>query len=145
MNDYRIEIYGDGACQPNPGKGGFGSLVKCSNETRVFYGKLENTTNCQAELKAIIEPLKNLYHLQKNKYDLYIYTDSKYVSDPFNKNWIKSWYEKDFKDIKNVKLWKSLIKLLVPHNDYNFIHIPRNSCDEHKKVDQLAKIASTLK
>ena len=60
-----IEIYIDGACQPNPGSGGIGIYVKGSGLEERFSIPLNGTvTNNIAEYKALIFSLQ----LIKRKY-----------------------------------------------------------------------------
>ena len=56
------------------------------------------------ELKAAIEGLKNI---TKPDIKVKIYTDSVYVQKGITE-WIFSWKKKNFKDVKNVELWKEL-------------------------------------
>ncbi len=55
------------------------------------------TTNNRMELLAVIVALEKLNTPQDN---VHIYTDSKYVSDAINQNWIFGWIKKDFKKSK---------------------------------------------
>lgn len=49
-----------------------------------------------------------------------LYSDSKYLVDAFNQRWIDSWLKKGWKrsgnePVKNVDLWKRLLKAMEPH------------------------------
>lgn len=133
-----IEIYTDGACQPNPGQGGYGAVLKFDGKIKITSGSIANTTNNRAELTAVKEALLMLCG-KRNFFNVIIYSDSKYIVDAISKNWIVKWQKNDFKNKKNVDLWKSIIKLLNMNKTYSFIHIPRNSCKEHALADELAK------
>ena len=87
-----VEIYTDGACSGNPGNGGYGAIIKFTDsqgkvhEKELTEGFLK-TTNNRMELLAPIVALEAL--TKPCKVDLY--SDSKYLTDAFNQNWIKSW------------------------------------------------------
>ena len=84
-----IDIYTDGACSGNPGKGGWGVYLKIDNAEVEFSGAQDNTTNNRMELTAVIEALKYL----KSKSNINLFTDSKYVMQGI-KEWIHNWKKK---------------------------------------------------
>ena len=55
-----VEIYTDGACSGNPGKGGWGVILIYKGIEKELSGFEELTTNNRMELKAVIEGLKAL-------------------------------------------------------------------------------------
>lgn len=112
---YRIEIYTDGACSGNPGKGGYGILMRQPerNHEKQFSKGFRKTTNNRMELLAVIEALEKL---KSNDNDVHIFTDSKYVADAINKNWIEGWIKRGFKNVKNPDLWRRFIPLYRNHN-----------------------------
>ena len=49
-----------------------------------------------------------------------LYSDSKYLTDAFNQNWIGGWIKRGWKKsnkeaVKNVDLWERLLKAAEPH------------------------------
>ena len=58
----RIEIYTDGACSGNPGKGGYGIVMKVpeKNYEKRFSKGFRLTTNNRMELLAVIVALEKL-------------------------------------------------------------------------------------
>lgn len=112
----KVNIYTDGACSGNPGKGGWGAvLVYNENEKKISGGKKE-TTNNRMELTAVIKALKTL----KEPCEVDLTTDSKYVCDSVNKGWVYSWEKNNWKksDKKpalNTDLWIELLDLLKIH------------------------------
>lgn len=89
----KIDIYTDGACSGNPGKGGYGIVMKIVEKKyeKQFSEGFRLTTNNRMELLAVIIALEKLNTPQDN---VHIYTDSKYVSDAINQNWIFGWIKK---------------------------------------------------
>tara|TARA_B100001250_G_C19450706_1_gene635876 strand:- start:100 stop:534 length:435 start_codon:yes stop_codon:yes gene_type:complete len=111
-----IDIYTDGACSGNPGKGGWGVYLKIDNEEIQLNGAKDNTTNNRMELTAVIEALKYL----KCKSNINLFTDSKYVMQGIEE-WIHNWKKNDWKTskkepVKNKELWIELDKLVSLHN-----------------------------
>ena len=110
----RIEIFTDGACSGNPGRGGYGIVMKVpeKNYERRFSKGFRLTTNNRMELLAVIVALEKL---KSPENDIHIYTDSKYVSDAINQKWIYGWIKKGFKNVKNPDLWRRIVPLLNTH------------------------------
>jgi ribonuclease HI len=114
-----VRIITDGACSPNPGIGGWCAILVQANNSRkkVLSGAEENTTNNRMELIAAIEGLRSLLV----KCNVVIKTDSRYVHDAFDKDWIKGWKKKGWQTakgqpVKNDDLWKELVRLVDSHN-----------------------------
>lgn len=111
----KIEIYTDGACSGNPGKGGYGVILKYKNKEKELSGYAEETTNNKMELTAVIEGLKAL----KEACEIDIYTDSQYVKQGITEwiyNWQKNgWKTADKKAVKNAELWQELSEIIKPH------------------------------
>tara|TARA_B100000029_G_scaffold341700_1_gene334063 strand:+ start:262 stop:693 length:432 start_codon:yes stop_codon:yes gene_type:complete len=110
-----IEIYTDGACSGNPGIGGWGAVIIEDKKILEIKGGINETTNNQMELMAAIEALK----IFKEKKEITIYTDSKYVKDGIT-SWIKKWKINNWKttnkkDVKNKKLWIMLDNQIKKH------------------------------
>ena len=112
----KITLYTDGACSGNPGKGGWGAVLIYKEYQKEFSGFEEETTNNKMELTAVIEGLKRL----KEQCIVDIYTDSAYVCNAFQENWIETWKNNGFKnsnkkEISNIELWKELLELCNIH------------------------------
>ncbi len=111
-----VEIYTDGACSGNPGKGGWGAVLVYGNKEKEISGAAADTTNNRMELTAVIEALNAL----KEPCNVTLTTDSKYVCDAINQQWVFSWKKNgwkkaDKKPALNVDLWEKLLKLLDIH------------------------------
>lgn len=55
-----VTITTDGACQPNPGAGGWAAILRYGTSVREISGAEANTTNNRMELRAIVEALRAL-------------------------------------------------------------------------------------
>lgn len=134
-----IWIYTDGACSGNPGPGGYCAILKFNEHTKTISGAEINTTNNRMELRAVIEGLKAL----KKPCEVFIVSDSKYVCDAINKNWLSSWINKnwrksDGKPVLNIDLWEQLCELLKVHK-VTFNWIKGHAGHEYnEKCDQIA-------
>ena len=134
-----IEIYTDGACSGNPGKGGWGAVLIYKGKEKEICGGNPDTTNNRMELTAVIEALKCL----KEPCNVELTTDSKYVCDAVNKGWVYSWQRNawrkaDKKPALNADLWQELIELLKIHN-VEFVWVKgHNGHPYNERCDRLA-------
>jgi len=104
----KVYIYTDGACRGNPGKGGWGALLKFGEHEKRIFGYNPETTNNQMELQAPTEALK----LLKKKCAVVLTTDSQYVMKGIQE-WVHSWKKRGWKTankqpVKNQKFWQEL-------------------------------------
>ena len=137
----RIEIYTDGACSGNPGKGGYGIIMRApeKNYEKCFSEGFRLTTNNRMELLAVITALENL---KEEGHDIHIFTDSKYVADAVNKNWILGWIKKGFKNVKNPDLWRRFIPLFNMYKPAFHWIKGHTGHPQNERADQLAVAAS---
>lgn len=111
-----VELYTDGACRGNPGKGGYGVILKYGQVEKELSAGYACTTNNRMELLAAIVGLEAL----KMPCRVDLYSDSKYLADSITKGWVYSWKKKgwkkaDNKPALNVDLWERLLPLLEIH------------------------------
>lgn len=134
-----VYLYTDGACSGNPGPGGWCALLRYGNVEKTVSGGNAHTTNNRMELTAVIEGLRAL----KESCKVICITDSKYVCDAVNKNWISSWQKKgwkksDGKPVLNPELWLEFVKLVTLH-DVTFEWIKgHNGYPENEYCDKVA-------
>lgn len=107
-----IRIYTDGAAQGNPGRGGYGVILKFNDYVKELSEGFRLTTNNRMELLAVI---KGLESLKKEGIPVTIFSDSEYVINAIEKGWLWNWQKKNFKDKANVDLWQRYIPL---HHKY---------------------------
>ncbi|WP_416186531.1 ribonuclease HI [Herbaspirillum sp. RTI4] len=114
-NAGKVEIFSDGACKGNPGRGGWGALLVADGKEKEIFGGESNTTNNRMELKAVIEALTTL----NRPCQVVVYTDSQYVQKGISE-WIHGWKARGWKTaarepVKNVDLWQALDAIQVQH------------------------------
>jgi len=91
------------------------------------------------ELLAVITALEAL---KFEGTEIQIFSDSKYVVDAVNQNWIGSWQRKGFNKIKNPDLWKRFLQI-YPKHKVRFTWIKgHNGHPLNERADQLAVEAS---
>lgn len=145
-----VIAYTDGGCRNN-GKsdavGGYGIVMMFTdskNKTHVkeFSKGFKNVTNNQMELQAVIDCLKKL----KQKCEVVIMTDSKYVCNAINEKWIEGWVRKGWvnsskQPVKNKEQWQELLPLLRTHV-VRFFWVKGHADNEfNNRCDELANIA----
>ena len=135
-----ITVYTDGACDPNPGIGGWAAILIAPGNPDVvkeISGAQADTTNNRMELTAAIQALQHL----KKPCVVTLYTDSEYVKNAFTQKWIVGWQKNGWKTsarkpVKNEDLWKTLIAEAAKHQIHwqwvrGHANDPRNNrCDE---------------
>ncbi len=110
-----VEIFTDGACKGNPGRGGWGALLRYGAVEKELFGGEPATTNNRMELTATIRALEAL----KRPSAVRLHTDSSYVIDGIQK-WIHGWKTRGWKTaskqpVKNDDLWRRLDELRALH------------------------------
>jgi ribonuclease HI len=134
-----VTIYTDGACSGNPGPGGWAAILMAGGAKKEISGGERDTTNNRMELMAVIEGLKAL----KRPCKVDIYSDSAYVVNAFELNWIGKWVKNGWKnsakaEVANSDLWKELINLTSMHN-VTFHKVKGHADNEfNNRCDELA-------
>lgn len=106
-----IEVYTDGSCLGNPGKGGWAFLVNNEGVISSRSGYSIKATNNQMELTAAIKAIEFLV----NHEEMSIYTDSNYLKNGITL-WVTNWKKNNWKTasknpVKNKELWERLDQL----------------------------------
>lgn len=138
MEQTLIEIYADGACRGNPGRGGWGALLIDNGKETELWGGEFNTTNNRMELTAVIQSLEAL----DQPSNLRIYTDSKYVQQGISAwihNWKRNgWRTADKKPVKNAELWQEL-DILTQQHKIEWVWVKGHAGNPgNERVDELA-------
>lgn len=134
-----VDIYTDGACRGNPGKGGWGAILVYGNTERELSGGEASTTNNRMELTAAIMALSAL----KESCEVTLYSDSKYMIDAINQGWVYSWKKKGWKKSDkspalNPDLWELLL-IQIERHDVTFVWVKgHNGHAFNERCDVLA-------
>lgn len=129
----KYHVFTDGACKGNPGKGGWGWVEYEDDSGKPSYngicftdcGGEDKTTNNRMEMMAIIKYFEDLPYGR----NIQLYSDSQYVlkslvnggngslgnSQNIYSGWLRKWKSVNYKDVKNVDLWKRLDKIITKH------------------------------
>lgn len=107
-----FKVFCDGACWPNPGRGGWGAIVRDSQgrETEMS-GCEEQSTNQRMEITAACEALETL----PEECFVKLFTDSKYLIGG-GSEWMDNWKRNNWmrrtpqgpEPVKNMDLWERL-------------------------------------
>ncbi len=136
----KVVIYTDGACSGNPGIGGWAAVLMYNGNSKQLSGYDKSTTNNRMEMFAVIQALRCL----KESCECLVHTDSQYVADAFNKNWLSQWQKKNWRtasssEVKNVDLWKALLYEVNKHK-VTFIKVKGHADDVYNELcDKLAR------
>lgn len=134
-----VEIFTDGSCLGNPGKGGIGILLRYQGREKQISQGYFLTTNNRMELLAVIEALNAL----KEPCQVQLHSDSQYMQNGIQKwifNWKKNnWKTSDKKPVKNQDLWIALDNAIQRHQvEWQWVK-GHSGHYENEICDQLAK------
>jgi ribonuclease HI len=136
-----IRVYTDGACEGNPGPGGYAAIIDKDGKRTEVTGGERQTTNNRMELLAVIAALRTLTEPSTVR----VVTDSQYVAKGMT-SWIHSWRRKGWKTasgtpVKNRDLWEELETLAGKHQlRFEWIR-GHNGHPENERADALAREA----
>lgn len=134
-----VELYTDGAARGNPGRGGYGVILKWGTHEKEMSQGYKMTTNNRMELLAVIIGLEAL---TREGCEVEVYSDSKYVVDAVKLGWVFGWQKKGFKDKKNPDLWIRFLEVYRKHKvRFNWIR-GHNDHPYNERCDVLATTAA---
>jgi ribonuclease HI len=134
-----VDIYTDGACRGNPGKGGWGAILVYGGREKELSGGEAMTTNNRMELMAAICAMEAL----KEPCEITLTSDSKYLTDAINKGWLEAWKKNgwrkaDKSPVLNIELWQKIDALLAMHSvKFVWVHGHRGH-EYNERCDVLA-------
>lgn len=109
-----VTIYTDGACQGNPGPGGWAALLRFEKIEKLLSDGEKETTNNRMELTAALEALRAL----KQPCQVTLYTDSEYLKKGITE-WMPNWKRRNWRrkggNLANVDLWQQLDAEITRH------------------------------
>lgn len=139
-----VTIYTDGGAVPNPGKGGYGVVLRFGKHAKELSGGFALTTNNRMELMAVIVGLEAL----KERCRVQLHSDSKYIVDAITTGSAFKWRDNDWsmkaagsKKAKNPDLWE---RLLVAYDQHavEIVWVKGHAgIDDNERCDQLASAA----
>jgi ribonuclease HI len=111
-----IILYTDGACEPNPGPGGYGVVLIHGKHRKELSGGFRYTTNNRMELMAAIKGLEAL----KEPCIVKLHSDSEYVVRAMTQGWVQRWkahgWRRSSKEpAANPDLWEKLLEQCQRH------------------------------
>jgi ribonuclease HI len=137
----KITIHTDGACDGNPGPGGWAALLRYGDHVRELAGGEPATTNNRMELQAAISALTAL----KESCEVTLFTDSEYLRQGIT-DWLprwraNNWRTVDRKPVKNEDLWRQLYEAASQHRvTWKWLkghvgHIENEQCDQLARAE----------
>lgn len=135
-----VIIYTDGACDPNPGPGGWAALLRYDQHEKILTGSASETTNNRMELTAAVQALQAL----KRPCRVLFYTDSAYLQKGITE-WLPNWRRRNWrrKDgaLANADLWQALDSAIREHQiEWHWVRSHAGNSD-NERVDRLARQA----
>ncbi|MET0404163.1 MAG: ribonuclease HI [Cystobacter sp.] len=140
-----VNIYCDGACSPNPGIGGWGSILVSpahGDARKELSGAEPQTTNNRMELTAALMALRAL----KSPCEVKVFTDSQYVRNAFEEKWLEKWQRTGWKTsgrqpVQNADLWQALLEQTRVHRvTWHWVR-GHSGHPENERADALAVAA----
>lgn len=138
-----VNVYTDGACRGNPGRGGYGVVLEYNGVEKELSAGYRRTTNNRMELMAAISGLEAL----KMPCNVTLYSDSKYLVDAISLGWVNGWRKRgwrksDGKPALNADLWQRLLKQLEIHKTQLVWVRGHNGHSYNERCDTLATSAA---
>ena len=137
----KVIIHTDGACEANPGPGGWGAVINIENEIFEISGYEQHSTNNRMEMIAAIKALEFL----DTESEVHLYSDSQYLINTMNiyihRYMRKNWLTASKKPVKNKDLWESLVTLAYKHHIFWYWIKGHAGHTENEMADKLATTA----
>lgn len=128
----KVIIYTDGAARGNPGLAGIGIVIKNIGDDKNYCEYIGETTNNEAEYRALIFGLKkakSLLNKQKSKQtEIECFLDSELIVKQLSHQY----------KIENENMQKFFLmvwNLMLDFKSVSFLHIPR---EQNKEADKMA-------
>ncbi|NPA33918.1 MAG: ribonuclease HI [Chlorobi bacterium] len=137
----QIIIYTDGAAIGNPGPAAYAALLRyiCNGKViaeKEISGGFSKSTNNRAELWAVVKALEAV---KKHNIPVIVVSDSKYIVDSVNNNWLIKWEAENWKQRPNADLWKTLLQQIKKIHNISFQWTKGHASNElNNRVDKIA-------
>jgi ribonuclease HI len=138
----QVTLSTDGACQVNPGPGGYAVVLRWQGRCKELAGGYRLTTNNRMELMAAIVGLRAL----KERCAVMVHSDSRYLVDGIMKGWAQAWRARGWRrqgiSTPNADLWALLLEQCERHHAI-FVWVRGHAGDpDNERCDQLAVAAA---
>jgi ribonuclease HI len=138
----KVKLITDGACQGNPGRGGWAAILRYGHHKKELFGSSPHTTNNRMEMAAAIEGLCAL----QEPCEVEIVTDSEYLKKGISE-WIHGWKRRGWRTagkqpVKNRDLWQKLDELAGWHTTTWTWTRGHASHADNNRADELASAAA---
>lgn len=135
-----VDIFTDGACDPNPGPGGWAAILRFGDHEKELVGSEAQSTNNRMELTAAIEALEALTRPCRVDF----YTDSEYLKRGITE-WMENWRARNWRrkggKLANVELWQALDAEAQKHViNWHWVR-GHSGHPENQRVDRMARSA----
>jgi len=115
----KVAVYTDGGCDPNPGPGGWGAIIRWNDREWVLSGNDPDTTNNRMEIQAAAAAMALLQGIL-GRCQVQLHTDSQYLRQGITE-WIHGWVRRGWRTsgnepVKNQDLWRLLHRLTQAHD-----------------------------
>lgn len=137
----KVRIFTDGACEGNPGPGGWAAILEAGGREREISGYEPATTNNRMEMRAALEALQAL----RETSDVDLFTDSQYLRNGML-DWLPKWKRNGWRTagkqpVKNADLWQALDAETTRHHvRWHWVR-GHNGHPENERCDALANAA----
>ena len=136
-NNNTVYAFSDGSALGNPGPGGYGVVLKYSDNLKELSQGYVHTTNNRMELMGAIMALESLKERQR----VVLTTDSQYVINGIEKGWARKWRANGWMRNRkeralNPDMWERLLRAVDRHEvSFNWVrghmgHPENERCDE---------------
>jgi ribonuclease HI len=136
-----VEIWTDGGCRPNPGRGGWAAILRFRDAERELSGREDQSTNNRMELTAAAAALEAL----RRPCRVVLHTDSEYVRNGVTR-WHQGWVRRNWRNsagdpVANMDLWRRLLDAAARH-DVEWRWVRGHAGDPmNERADRLATAA----
>jgi len=162
----KFVIYTDGACEPNPGFGGWAAILLYTDSknkilSRHISGNATETTNNRMEIMAVLAALKRL----KFPSHITVYSDSKYVvnavgdwcnGEPVPKkigwmvrwrryNWVRPAQREVDRELKNKDLWQDLHGVVIKQASVTMRWVRGHSGNKYNEICDVLAVEERIK
>ncbi len=143
----KVILYTDGSSRGNPGPGGYGAVLRCTDAAGALHERELSATR-ERRTTAWSSWASSPASRRWRPCEVEVHSDSQYVVNAFNKHWVDGWRRRGWKNakkepVKNPDLWQRLLAAMEPHS-VSFVWVRgHNGAALNERCDELAVAAAT--